>query len=81
MDIRVKTLGIKYGPRTTIKWQVLTDFLAKFTPGTLAQSDLLEGWVLNVDGASNSKGWLSESSSPLRKGPLSSNPSLSASLP
>ena len=33
----------------------MADFIAKFTPGALAQSELLKGLVLNVDGASNSK--------------------------
>ena len=38
-----------------IKGQVLTDFIADFTSGITGQTDQLEGWVLNVDGASNSK--------------------------
>jgi len=38
-----------------IKGQVLTDFIADFTSGITEQTDQLEGWVLNVDGASNSK--------------------------
>ena len=32
------------------------DFIADFTPGATEQADLLEGWILNVDGASNNKG-------------------------
>ena len=48
--------NIKYEPRTAIKGQVLADFIAEFTPGALTHDDALEGWILNVDGASNSKG-------------------------
>jgi len=38
-----------------IKGQVLANFIVEFTLGAPTQSDLLEGWVLNVDGP-NSKG-------------------------
>ena len=48
--------GLRYEPRTTIKGQVLADFIADFTPGATEQCDLLEEWILNVDGASNSIG-------------------------
>jgi len=34
----------------------LADFIADFTPGATELCDLLEGWVLNVDEASNIKG-------------------------
>jgi len=34
----------------------LVDFIADFTPGATEQADLLEGWILNVDEGSNSKG-------------------------
>jgi len=47
--------GVKYEPRTVIKGQVLGDFIAEFTPGAPTHSDALEGWILNFDGASNSK--------------------------
>ena len=49
----------------TVKGQVLADFIADFTPGATEQADLLEGWILNVDEASNSKGQASGLSSPL----------------
>jgi len=30
--------------------------MADFTPGSVEQADLLEGWILKMDRASNSKG-------------------------
>jgi len=51
----LKPYYIKYESRTTIKGQVLADFIVEFTLGGPTQSDHLEGWTLNVDGASNSK--------------------------
>ena len=36
--------------------QVLVDFITEFTPRALEQSDLL-GWILNMDGTSNNKGF------------------------
>ena len=47
--------GLRYEPRTTIKGQVLADFIVDFTPGATEQAEQLEGWILNVDEASNSK--------------------------
>ena len=38
-----------------IMGQVLADFIANFTPGIIEHADQLEGWILNVDGASNNK--------------------------
>ena len=38
-----------------IKGQVLVDFIIECTPGASAQSDLPEGWTLNVDEALNNK--------------------------
>jgi len=35
----------------------LADFIAEFTPEPSTQCNLLVGWVLNVDGASNNKGF------------------------
>ena len=55
--MELKSYSIRYELRTVIKWQVLADFIVKFTPGAPAQSDLREGWVVNVDGASNNKGY------------------------
>ena len=48
--------GLTYEPRTTIKGQVLADFIIDFTLRVTEQGDLLKGWIQNVDGASNSKG-------------------------
>uniref|UniRef100_A0A2N9HMM7 Uncharacterized protein n=1 Tax=Fagus sylvatica TaxID=28930 RepID=A0A2N9HMM7_FAGSY len=55
---------INYRPRTSIKGQVLADFIAEFTPAEVGPiwvnhvSSLrqLEGWELYIDGASNSRG-------------------------
>ena len=54
MDFRFYRL--KYELRTAFKGQVLDDFIADFTLGTIEYSDQLEGWVLNIDEASNNKG-------------------------
>jgi len=32
----------------------LANFIADFTPGATEQYDLLEGWILNMDGSLNS---------------------------
>ena len=55
--MELKPYDIRYEPRTTIKGQVLADFIAEFTPGPPTPCNLLEGWVLNVDRASNNKGF------------------------
>ena len=47
---------LKYEPKIAIQGQVLTDFIADFTSGTTDHADQLERWILNIDGASNSKG-------------------------
>jgi len=39
-----------------IKGQVLAEFIADFIPGAVEHTGQLEGWTLNVDEASNSKG-------------------------
>jgi ribonuclease HI len=64
---KISALGVKYLPRTAIKWQVLADFVAEFAP-TSKQNNLGEStpqedspdhtgwWKVYVDGASNSKG-------------------------
>ena len=46
---------IKYHPRTAIKAQVLTNFIAEFTTpkNTRDQEDL---WTINTDGSSTQKG-------------------------
>ena len=71
---------VKYEPKTTIKGQVLADFIAEFTPRTSAQGDMLEGWIINVDGASNSKGASIRLVLTLPRAPLSSNHSYSIFL-
>ena len=58
--IELSQFDIKYKPRTTIKGQVLVDFIMEFTstePTETAQlaSDL-PIWRLSVDGASNAQG-------------------------
>ena len=47
---------VKYEPRAEIKGQVLTDFIAEFIPRAPIQSDSRDGWILNVDRASNNRG-------------------------
>jgi hypothetical protein len=64
---KIGALDVKYLPRTTIKGQILADFVAEFTPNS-EQKDLSEitfqenspedsgWWKIYVDGASNAKG-------------------------
>jgi ribonuclease HI len=55
---------INYRPRTSIKGQVLVDFIAEFTPAEIgpmwvnhvSSIQHMEGWRLYIDGASNSRG-------------------------
>ena len=55
---------INYRPRTSIKGQVLVDFIAEFTPAEMgpmwvnhvSSIQHMEGWRLYIDGASNSRG-------------------------
>ena len=54
--MELKPYGIKYEPRTAIKGQVLADFIVKFTPEPSTPYNLLNGWALNMDVASNNKG-------------------------
>jgi len=54
--VELNPYGIKYEPRTVIKGRVLAHFVAEFTQGALTQSDSREGWILNIDGASNNMG-------------------------
>jgi len=46
---KLKPYSIRYESRMTIKRQVLVDFIAEFTPGVPAHSNLPKGWTLNVD--------------------------------
>ena len=50
---KLRPYALRYEPRTTIEGQVLTDFIADFTPGATVQCEILERWVLNVDRVSN----------------------------
>jgi ribonuclease HI len=55
---------INYRPRTSVKGQVLADFIAEFTPAEMgpmwvnhvSSVQHMEGWKLYIDGASNSRG-------------------------
>ena len=62
--IELSEFDIRYKPRTTVKGQVLVDFIMEFTPSntltkptetTQLALDLLI-WRLSVDGAANSQG-------------------------
>ena len=62
--IELSEFDIRYKPRTTIKWQVLADFIVEFTPSnapaqpteTTQMAPDLPIWRLSVDGAANSQG-------------------------
>ena len=51
----IRPLGVTIEPRTSIKGQILVNFIAEFTPGLPLQNNSFKGWILNVNGA-NSKG-------------------------
>ena len=58
--LELSEFDIKYKPKTSIKGQVLADFVMEFTPAELAEDtratpDLLI-WKLFVDGAANAQG-------------------------
>ena len=42
--------------RTLVKKHILSDFIAEFTSGPPPHDTPLEGWILNVEETSNSKG-------------------------
>ena len=52
--IELNKFDVRYQPRSTIKSQVLADFIAKFTPdqGELDKVDETQRRVVNVDGSS-----------------------------
>jgi len=54
--LELRSYGLRYESRTAIKDQILADFIADFAPGATKHAEQLEGWILNVDEASNSKG-------------------------
>ena len=64
--LELRSDGLRYELRTTIKGQVLADFISEFIPGATVQADQLEGWTLNLDRASNSKGQAFRLFSPLQ---------------
>ncbi|XP_075633763.1 uncharacterized protein LOC142606247 [Castanea sativa] len=58
---------VKYIPRTAIKWQILADFMAEFTEGTIEKEEraleamatlavIVPPWKIYIDEASNRKG-------------------------
>ena len=52
--IELSEFDVKYQPRSTIKAQVLENFIAKFTPsqGELGKLGKAHRWVVHVDGSS-----------------------------
>ena len=58
--IELSELYIRYKPKTTIKWQILADFVMEFTSVELAEATQLTSdlpiWRLSVDGATNAQG-------------------------
>ena len=58
--IELSEFDIRYKPRTTVKWQILADFIMEFTPtesteATQLTPDLLI-WRLSVDETANAQG-------------------------
>ena len=56
-SIELSEFDIQYEPRTAVKAQALTNFLAEIVDNEDPQEI---GWALHVDGASNSKGCRAE---------------------
>ena len=56
MGHRDETPRVIFEPRTTIKGKVFADFIAEFTLGPPPQSNLLKGWIPNMDGTSYGRG-------------------------
>ena len=58
--IELSEFDIRYKPRTSIKWQVLVDFILEFTPAEPTKATQLTldlpVWRLFVDGAANAQG-------------------------
>ena len=52
--IKLNEFDVRYQPRSAIKSQVLTDFIAEFTPshGELDRMEAVETWVVHVNGSS-----------------------------
>ena len=59
-SIELSEFDIRYKPKTTIKGQVLVDFVMEFTPAEPAEATPLTSdlpiWRLSVDGAANAQG-------------------------
>ena len=66
-ETKLGAYDVKYMPRTAIKGQILTDFVAKFTEGAPEKEEAVMGvlvmlativplWKVYTDGASNRKG-------------------------
>ena len=55
--IELSKFDIRYKPRKSIKWQILTDFIMEFTPAEPIEAAQLTPdlpiWKLSVDGATN----------------------------
>ena len=58
--IELSEFDIRYKPRTTVKGQILVDFIMEFTPAQLTKATQLAPdlpiWRLSVDGAANAQG-------------------------
>ena len=58
--IELSEFDIRYKPRTTVKKQILADFIMEFTPAQSTEATQLALdlpiWRLSVDGAANSQG-------------------------
>ena len=58
--IELSEFDIRYKPRTTVKWQILVDFIMEFTPvestGATQLAPYLPVWILSIDGAANAQG-------------------------
>ena len=58
--IELSEFDIRYKPRTTLKGQILADFIIEFTPAQTTEATQLAPdlpiWKLSVDGAANAQG-------------------------
>ena len=58
--IELSEFDIRYKPRTTVKWQILADFIIEFTPAQTTEATQpapnLPIWKLSIDGAANAQG-------------------------
>ena len=49
--VELRQFDIEYRPRTTIKAQVLADFIAEFTMPKDSPTDGVESWMVQTDGS------------------------------